>query len=112
MLLLACGLGMLTAQAAERPVVTIKTVGYAILEECPADAARDTCFNEDVALPLRINIGDEIRVDIARVGEVVDYYVNALWHDPESGSCRATSNTTLPDNAVWVLIIELCEVVN
>lgn len=99
-----------TAHAAERPVVTIKTVGYAILEECTAGAPRNTCFLEEVALPLRINIGDEITLDIGRIGEIAEYYVNALWYDADRRGCRATNNTFREDNLVWVLIIDHCEV--
>ncbi len=101
------------AHAAERPVATIKTIGVAILEECTAGAPRNLCFNEDIALPLRINIGDEITIDLTRVGVVAEYYVNALWYDADRRGCRATTNNTLrEDNIVWVLIIDHCEVVN
>ncbi len=99
-----------TAHAAERPVVTIKTIGYAILEECTAGAPRNTCLIEEVALPLRINIGDEITIDIGRIGVIAEYYVNALWYDADRRGCRATDNTLRQDNTVWVLIIEHCEV--
>ena len=101
-----------TAHAAERPVVTIKTVGYALLEECTAGAPRNTCLIEDIVLPLRINIGEEITIDIGRIGVIAEYYVNALWFDADRRGCRATNNMLREDNIVWVLVIDHCEVVN
>ena len=100
------GLGM--AQAAERPVVRIKTIGIAILEECTRGGPRSLCFNEEIALPLRINIGEEITIDLGRVGIVAEYYVNALWYDSDRRGCRATNNDLREDNIVWVLIIDHC----
>ncbi len=105
---LVLGLGM--AHAAERPVVTIHTIGYALLEECTAGGPRNLCFTEEAALPLRINIGDEITLDLGRIGVVVEYYVNALWYDADRRGCRATNNTLREDNTVWVLIIDHCKV--
>ena len=36
-------LGLGTARAAERPVVTIETTGYGLIEECPAEGPLDHC---------------------------------------------------------------------
>ena len=64
-------LGLGTARAAERPVVTIETTGYGLIEECPAEGPRDHCYNEHISIPVRINIGEEIEVDLSQIGVVI-----------------------------------------
>ena len=61
---------------------------------------------------MRINIGEEIEVDLSQIGVVIQYYVNALWYDAAQRSCRATNKTLNHDNVILVLVIDFCEVVN
>lgn len=105
-------LGLSAAGAAERPVVTIATTGYGLIEECPAEGPRDLCYNEHISIPVRISIGEEIEVDLSQVGVVIEYYINALWYDADQRSCRATNKTLNHDNVTLVLVIDFCEVVN
>ncbi len=103
-LMLALG----TAHAVERPVVSIKTIGYALLEECTRGGPRSLCFTEEVVLPIRISIGEEITLDLGRVGIILEYYVNALWFDADRRGCRVTNNEMREDNIVLVILIDHC----
>ncbi len=66
----------------------------------------------DATLPLLIHIGQEIELNIGRIGEMADYYVNRLSYDPEVGDCRAYNDAPVAQNLVWVVIIHFCEVMN